>query len=119
MTTSSMEATSWSLERRALAAKLADACPPELGQAILITGSVARGVADRYSDVEMRFLVDAPHPISVYYDWLRSVGGLVEPEDGAEYMSGTTTKSWHDGIFVEAFWQPWSALDAELDAVLL
>src|SRR6478736_4450522 len=101
MTTSSTDATSWSVERRALAKKLAEACPPDLGQAIIITGSVARGVADKYSDLEVRFLVDAPHPISVYHDWLRSAGGLVEPENDAEHMSGTTTKSWHDDVFVE------------------
>ena len=47
MTTIGTDATSWSAERRALAAKLAGDCQPDLGQAVLITGSVARGVADR------------------------------------------------------------------------
>jgi len=118
MATMSKETTSWSVERRALATTLAESCSPELGQAILITGSAARGVADRYSYVETRFLVDALQPITVYQSWLRSVGGLVEPEDDAEHMSGTRTKSWHDGVFVEALWQPWSVLDATLGAIL-
>ena len=46
MTTISKDATSWSVERRALAEKLAESCPPEPGQAIIVTGAVARGVAD-------------------------------------------------------------------------
>jgi hypothetical protein len=119
MTTITRDAKSWSEERTALASKLAEACPTDLGKAVIVTGSVARGVADRYSDVEMRFLVDALQPITVYQDWLRSAGGLVEPEENAEHMSGTHTKSWHDGVFVETLWQPWSALDATLGAVLL
>ncbi len=118
MATISKDATSWSVERRALAEKLAESCPPELGQAIIVTGEVARGVADRYSDVEMRFLVDEIRPISVYQDWLRSAGGLVEPEDHAERLTGSAIKSWHDGVLVGAFWQPWSALEATLETIL-
>jgi hypothetical protein len=118
MTTISKDATSWSVERRALAEELANSCPSELGQAVLITGAVARGVADRYSDVEMRFLVEEMQPISVYQDWLRSAGGSVEPEDDAERLTGTAIKSWHDGVLVGAFWQPWSALEATLEMIL-
>jgi hypothetical protein len=66
----------------------------------------------------MRFLVDALRPVSVYHDWLRATGGLVEPDDDAEHVSGTTTRSWHDGVFVEALWQPWCALDATLGAIV-
>ena len=118
MTTIGTDATSWSAERRALAAKLAGDCRPDLGQAVLITGSVARGVADHYSDLEMRFLVEALQPISVYHEWLRSASGMVELEENAEHVSGTRTKSWHNGIFVESLWLPWSVLDATLGAVI-
>jgi hypothetical protein len=118
MTTIGTDATSWSVERRELAARLAASCPPELGQAIIITGAVARGVADRYSDVELRFLVDEIQPISIYQDWLRSAGGLVEPEHDAERLTGTAVKSWHDGVLIGAFWQPWSALEATLGMIL-
>jgi hypothetical protein len=119
MTTIGMDATSWSAARRGLAARLCESCPAELAQAVIITGSVARGLADEHSDVETRFLVDALQPVSVYHDWLRSLGMLVEPDDDAEHVSGTRTKCWHDGVFVEARWQPWSTLDATLGAILL
>jgi Domain of unknown function (DUF4037) len=118
MTTIGTDATSWSAERRALAAKLAGDCRPDLGQAVLITGSVARGIADHYSDLEMRFLVEALQPISVYHDWLRSANGMVELEENAEHVGGTRTKSWHSGVFVESLWLPWSVLDATLGAVI-
>jgi hypothetical protein len=118
MTTISKDATSWTVERRELAAKLAESCPPELGQAIIITGAVAHGVADRYADVELRFLVDEIQPISTCQDWLRSAGGLVEPEVSAERLTGTAIKSWHDSVLVGAFWQPWSALEATLSMIL-
>jgi hypothetical protein len=106
------------VERRELAAKLAESCPPELAQAIIITGAVARGFADRYADVELRFLVDEIQPIATYQDWLRSAGGLVEPEASAERLTGAAIKSWHDGVLVGAFWQPWSALEATLGMIL-
>ena len=101
MTTIGTDATSWSAERRALAAKLAGDCQPDLGQAVLITGSVARGVADQYSDLEMRFLVEALQPISVYHEWLRSASGMVDLEENAEHVErddgrrvGTVGSSW-------------------------
>jgi hypothetical protein len=118
MTTIGTDATSWSVERRTLAETLAASCPPQLGQAIIVTGSVARGVADRYSPVELRFLVDEIQPFPVYQDWLRSLGGLVELADDAERLTGAAIKSWHDGVLVGAFWQPWSALEATLDMIL-
>jgi hypothetical protein len=66
----------------------------------------------------MRFLVEALQPISVYHEWLRSASGIVELEENAEHVSGTRTKSWHNGIFVESLWAPWSVLDATLEAVI-
>ncbi len=36
--------------------------------AVVLTGSVARGVADRFSDIEIRFFVDALEPPDVYDD---------------------------------------------------
>lgn len=41
------------------ARRLVQSCPPELGQEIAVTGSVARGVADEHSDVEINLCVDA------------------------------------------------------------
>lgn len=92
--------------------------PPELGRAIAITGSVSRGYADRFSDIEMRFLVDEAVSLSDCMAWLTSIGGIVEPEDEASWEGGCQTKSWHDGIFIEALWQPWDALTAHLERVL-
>jgi hypothetical protein len=103
--------------RYALATKLAAQCPPGLAQAIAITGSVSRGYADRFSDIELLFLSDSPLPVGAYEDWLRSVGGRIEPEEMA-WHGGSLTKSWHEGIFVEGAWQPYTALDERLERIM-
>ena len=53
-------ATEASLQRLELARELTRFCPPELGRAIALTGSAARGVADSASDIELNFWVDEP-----------------------------------------------------------
>ncbi len=111
-------ANPFSRARYALATSFATHCPPELGAAIVVTGSVSRDYADEFSDLELRFLVDSLQPLAIYQDWLRSLGGVVEEEVDAAYEGGAQTKSWHGGIFVEAFWQPWPALDARLAEIV-
>ncbi|SRR5579875_152418 len=104
--------------RLALARMLAERCPPDLAQTIMIIGSVSRGYADSFSDIELCFLVNELQPIEFYRAWLRGIGGLVEQEEHAEWSDGCHTKSWHEGIFVEARFQPASALDTRLNRIL-
>jgi hypothetical protein len=106
-----------SRSRLALATQLASACPPELASAIAITGSVSRGYADRFSDIELYFQVDDMRPVAEYEAWLRSTGALVEPEE-MEWNGGRLTKSWHTGVFVEGGWRPFAALDAQLKRIM-
>src|SRR5687768_9593891 len=49
----------------------------DLGHEIALTGSVSRGVADEFSDIELNFWVDELQRQDVYLDWLRGIG--VEP----------------------------------------
>jgi hypothetical protein len=114
------DATSFSQARYALACELAEQCPAELGQAIAITGSVARGVSDQFSDSELSFWVEEHHGLEVYRDWLRSQGAQVaaQPKRECHYGPALLTKSWYKGVFLEAGWQPWSALERQLAPVL-
>ena len=41
--------------RYKIAQKLANLAPPSFGQESVLTGSASRGVADKYSDIEMMF----------------------------------------------------------------
>jgi hypothetical protein len=82
-------------------AELVRDCPPELGREIYLYCSVAKGYADQYSDIEVTFLVDDAQQPAVYEEWLRSVGARVDPVTFA-WGGGYTTKSWVDGVFIEA-----------------
>ncbi len=45
--------------RYKIAQTLANLAPSSFGQESVLTGSASRGVADRYSDIEMMFYVEA------------------------------------------------------------
>lgn len=91
-------------------------CPKELGREIYLYCSVAKGYADQYSDIEVTFLVDEVREPAVYEAWLRSVGAKVDPATMA-WGGGHTTKSWLDGIFVEAAWRPMTSLNELIEKV--
>jgi predicted nucleotidyltransferase len=104
-------------KRRHLAGELVQGLAPDQNVEVVLTGSVARGVADRFSDIEIRFLVDTLQPLRVYDDQLRAAGALVEP--ATDYWNTTIiTKSWFKGVFIEAAWQAWDGLEASLAPVL-
>jgi hypothetical protein len=99
--------------RAKLASELGSACLPHLGECIAITGSVARGIADRFSDVEMSFWVDNLEPVNVYLEWLRSTGAVVDEKADLQLMEGQyfTTKSDYRGLLFEITWETWDSLE--------
>jgi hypothetical protein len=111
-------ASSASHARFLLAQTLETKCPPGFGQAIAITGSVSRGLADHFSDLELNFWVDKLDPVTEYQAWLQSIGAKVEPDTVTLDDASVWTKSWWQGVLVEAGWQAWEALDARLGAIL-
>ncbi len=120
MKTLPAEATSFSEHRYELAREIAEQCPGKLGQAIALTGSVARGVADQFSDIELNFWVEEHQGLSAYRSFLRSLGAEVAIQPEEECLSGESlmTKSWYKGVFLEAAWQPWDAFSRQLEFVL-
>lgn len=109
------DASAFSRHRYDMARVLTRTCPTDLGQTIALTGSVARGVADRFSDIELTFFVDALRIPDDYFGWLREAGADVEPlEDDAVSPDAVLTKSWYRGVFIEAAWQTWAGCEAEL-----
>jgi len=58
-----------------LARRLTDACPPELGQEIALTGSAARGRADDFSDIEINLWVEQLPRTELWSAWLQTMGG--------------------------------------------
>ncbi len=105
--------------RHDLARPLTAGCPPALGEGIALTGSVARGVADRFSDIELTFWVRDLPPIADFQAWLDAAGARAEPPEDEDFPPGSFwTKSWFEGVFVETIWQTWAALDDALGEVL-
>lgn len=74
-------------------------------------------MADRFSDIQIRFLVDTLAPPDVYDDQLRAAGAMVEPAT-TPWNNMITTKSWFKGVFIEAAWQTWDGLENNLAPVL-
>ncbi|MDQ2741945.1 MAG: hypothetical protein M3Z66_06560 [Chloroflexota bacterium] len=68
------DATAASRRRLDLARILTDACPPELGREIALTGSAARGRADDFSDIEVNLWVEQLPHIEQWSAWLETMG---------------------------------------------
>lgn len=104
-----------SLQRRQLARRPADACPPELGLAIALTGSAARGLAEEESDLELNFYTSSLPSEAERRVWLQAQGVT----DVGAGKTRSDSSVWHsgvlDGIFIEAGWQTFAALDAMLE----
>lgn len=84
---------------------------------VALTGSVARGVADDYSDVELMIWVDALPTIESCETLLEDVGLEVDAASAAS-MGSITTKSWFAGILIETAWHTRVNLDQQLKTVL-
>lgn len=113
-----VDATAFARDRYALALTLAAHCVLPGGEAAL-SGSAARGVSDKWSDIEMHLWVDVLPSYDDLAARLSAVGAEVEPleEDGiGDDM--LQVKSWYRGVFVETICQTWSALDTILTSVI-
>ncbi|MEO8394733.1 MAG: hypothetical protein ABI700_17190 [Chloroflexota bacterium] len=92
-------------------------CPPSLYEEVAVSGSVARGIADQYSDCEVGFWV-AELQIDAYKSWLESLGSAVtlmreSPDRGrAIYLEYSV-----DGIKLGTVWQKWDDLEDALAAL--
>lgn len=92
--------------RLALARTLIAHCPSDLAAEIAVTGSVARGVADDYSDVELNLWVDTLPAVEQWRSWLEEAGATDLQQDLGE-MDGTGFQ-WTvcnvQGIWIEIGW---------------
>lgn len=103
--------------RQHIATELAPALTQDGTQEVWLTGSVARGVADQFSDIELRVLVDTLDEPRVYETQLRAAGAKVDPVS-AVWNGMVTTKSWYRGLFIEAAWQTCDGLAQSLEPIL-
>ena len=67
-------ATAASQYRYDIARHLAEACPSALGEEIAVTGSIALGVADDASDVELNLWTDVLPSVEERRAWIDRIG---------------------------------------------
>jgi hypothetical protein len=102
--------TERSIELRALAQRLADGFPP-IVVAVVLTGSVSRGVADDLSDIEMLVLTDGPLTLEEAFA-LAEAAGLRETESWGDQAAPTRrVHGYLEGQSIETVW--WSRALAE------
>ncbi len=93
-------------------------CPPALFEEVAVSGSVARGIADQYSDCEVAFWSESLLPVDDYKTWLESLGNNVKLM--RETPVGNTALYLEydiDGVKLGTIWETWNHLDAVLTAL--
>jgi hypothetical protein len=104
------------VELRSLAQAITDALPTAVVEAVL-TGSVARGVADELSDIELLLVTEAEPELRECFSFAASCGlttlGTWGPQGGpTKRVSG-----WYEGVPIELIWWSRAHAEAALDAV--
>ncbi len=88
------------------AQQLATLCPLHLGQEIVLTGSVSKGLADEQSDIEQVFFVENL-PFQPERDaWLHQIGACEIVHDEAPITDGSIWSTFRfQDVWIEAGWQ--------------
>lgn len=91
---------------------LIESCPTSLYDEAAVSGSVARGCADQFSDCEIPFWMGELQDVPIYKTWIESLGSdaklmreSLQP-DKALYLEYVI-----DGVKVCTIWQTWNRLD--------
>jgi hypothetical protein len=115
----SLQATPASHLRYQIAHILAELCPVALGQEIIVTGSVSKGLADEFSDIELVFYVSELPGILERDTWLRQIGAadIIHDEDSIADASIWSTFRFRD-IWIEAGWQTFRTHEDLLQRIL-
>jgi hypothetical protein len=112
-------ATEESRRRYLIARRLAESCPVALGDEIAVTGSVALGVADETSDVELNLWCDALPTVEQRAAWIAAVGGEVRTNHARPWNDGTLETVFRvDGVWIEAGWMTKARLEETLRTIL-
>jgi hypothetical protein len=103
-----------------LAVRLAQSCPPELGDEIALTGSTARGLADDDSDLELNLWSETVPSVAVRVAWLKAAGvGEIEVFE----QPRTDNSYWIDGklgdVLLEVGWQTYEACENNIQKMLI
>ena len=105
------------VDLRELAGRLASAWPSAVEEVVL-TGSVARAVADELSDLEMLLVTETRLELGECFEHARNAG-LVELDSwGVQGTEVSRVFGYFEGVPVETIWWPRDFAEASVDAFL-
>lgn len=111
-------ATPISRQLHAFAARLAESCPPALGDEIALVGSAAMGLSDAQSDLDLNLWTETIPPEAERIAWLTSCGGTAfnvqPPRPDDSYGVACVI----DGVDVGCSWQTFTQMDAYVERIL-
>lgn len=112
-------ATNASRQRYEIAARLAESCPPELGDEVALTGSTARGLADEDSDLELNLWGEQIPSAEARTAWLAAAGVeaievFEHPRPDASYWIGGR----YGDVPLEIGWQTYATIEATVSDLL-
>jgi predicted nucleotidyltransferase len=101
-----------------LAQRIADALPPEVAQEVIVTGSVSRGAADDFSDIELLVVTPEVLPLETCFEYARaaeltSLGTWGPQETPARRVSGM-----REGVPLELIWWSREFAESQMSALL-
>src|SRR6266516_1520019 len=110
-------ATPKSKELRTLAQLVADALPVEVAEAVVLTGSVSRGMADDVSDIEMLVVTREPLELEACFGLARAAGLEGLDTWGAQVGPARRVSGYREGVPIELIWWPRDYAEARIDAL--
>lgn len=111
--------TERSQQLQALAQRVADALPVGVAEELVLTGSVSRGVADEFSDIEMLIVTPEPLDLTACFEHARAAGLEELDTWGAQGTPTQRVSGFREGVPVELLWWSRDYADSSVDAILL
>jgi hypothetical protein len=110
-------ATPYSHELLKIAQTVVASCPSNLADAIVVAGSVSRGKADLYSDVDILFWLDTYPDMATCRAWIEShavseLRPAVRLDDGSLWFEYAC-----QGYPLNLMWESWAYIESQMQAV--
>jgi hypothetical protein len=111
-------ATGRSDDLKALAHRVADALPTAVVEEVVLTGSVSRGVADQFSDVEMLIVTSEWLELEECFGFAETAGLEGLGTWGGQEGPARRVSGHRQGVPIELIWWPRGYADAQIDLLL-
>jgi len=110
-------ATTHSYKLLEIAQTVAASCPTDLADAIVVVGSVSRGKADKFSDVDILFWLDEYPAMATCRDWIEShdvseLRPALMLNDGSLWFEYA-----YQGYSLNLMWETWAYIESKMHFV--